>query len=193
MYREWAPGAVEAELIGDFNNWQGARMERDDFGTWTVKLPDGGPCVGGLWVVFDGMVGPMAAAAYRGVINGDVLTALSALLRCPLPPRLLAAAGAIPHNSRLKVRLRHPDGWWVDRIPAWARRATGACSAGLLADLMHHLCCRKCMCAEVQECMCACARCVMRPPAILAGPGRLLHCTLPAGWPAVPESMVGAQ
>ena len=41
MYREWAPGAAEAELIGDFNNWQGQAMQRDEFGTWSITLPDG--------------------------------------------------------------------------------------------------------------------------------------------------------
>lgn len=41
VYREWAPGAAEAQLIGDFNGWQGTPMERDDFGTWTLRLPDG--------------------------------------------------------------------------------------------------------------------------------------------------------
>lgn len=53
MYREWAPGAAEAQLIGDFNDWQGTAMERDAFGTWTLRLPDGeapgpapSPCVG---------------------------------------------------------------------------------------------------------------------------------------------------
>ena len=41
VYREWCPGATEAQLIGDFNNWQGGDMQRDDFGTWTLRLPDG--------------------------------------------------------------------------------------------------------------------------------------------------------
>lgn len=37
VYREWAPGAAEAQLIGDFNGWQPQAMERDDFGTWTIR------------------------------------------------------------------------------------------------------------------------------------------------------------
>ncbi|KAI7843063.1 hypothetical protein COHA_003235 [Chlorella ohadii] len=72
VYREWAPGAAEAQLIGDFNGWEGQPMERDDFGTWSISLPD----------------------------------------------------GAIPHGSKIKIKMRHPGGWWVDRIPAWARWAT---------------------------------------------------------------------
>ena len=31
---------------------------------------------------------------------------------------------AIAHGSRVKVRLQHPGGWWVDRVPAWIRWAT---------------------------------------------------------------------
>ena len=31
---------------------------------------------------------------------------------------------AIEHGSRVKVRLQHPGGWWVDRVPAWVRWAT---------------------------------------------------------------------
>lgn len=41
VYREWAPGAAEAQIIGDFNGWQPTPMERDDFGTWSVKLDEG--------------------------------------------------------------------------------------------------------------------------------------------------------
>ena len=42
VYREWCPAAAAAQLIGDFNNWSGAWMERDEFGVWKVVLPDGG-------------------------------------------------------------------------------------------------------------------------------------------------------
>jgi 1,4-alpha-glucan branching enzyme len=41
VYREWAPGAKAAALIGDFNNWEPAWMERDEWGVWSVELPDG--------------------------------------------------------------------------------------------------------------------------------------------------------
>lgn len=77
VYREWAPGAQEAAIIGDFNNWQPTPMTCDEWGVWSVVLPD-------------------------------------------------AADGtpAIPHRSRVKIRLRHPGGWWVDRLPAWIKWAT---------------------------------------------------------------------
>lgn len=39
----------EAQLIGDFNNWDGSKhnMERDQFGVWSIRLPD----VGGVAVI----------------------------------------------------------------------------------------------------------------------------------------------
>lgn len=33
---------------------------------------------------------------------------------------------AIPHGSRVKIRLQHPGGYFVDRIPAWIKWATVA-------------------------------------------------------------------
>ncbi|KAB1221286.1 1,4-alpha-glucan-branching enzyme 1, chloroplastic/amyloplastic [Morella rubra] len=48
MYREWAPGAKSAALIGDFNNWNPNAdiMTRNQFGVWEIFLPnnaDGSP------------------------------------------------------------------------------------------------------------------------------------------------------
>lgn len=41
-YREWAPGAVEAWLEGDFNQWKGDNyaMKKDNFGVFSIFLPD---------------------------------------------------------------------------------------------------------------------------------------------------------
>lgn len=41
-YREWAPGALQLRVIGDFNNWDrwGHPMVRDAFGVWSLFLPD---------------------------------------------------------------------------------------------------------------------------------------------------------
>jgi 1,4-alpha-glucan branching enzyme len=41
-YREWAPGAIQLRLIGDFNNWDrfGHPLVRDQFGVWSLFLPD---------------------------------------------------------------------------------------------------------------------------------------------------------
>ncbi len=43
MYREWAPGAANAQLIGDFNGWNGTegQMTRDKFGVWEIRIPHG--------------------------------------------------------------------------------------------------------------------------------------------------------
>ncbi|OQO00056.1 1,4-alpha-glucan-branching enzyme [Cryoendolithus antarcticus] len=40
-YREWAPNAMRAYLIGDFNGWNrdSHEMKRDDFGVWEIVLP----------------------------------------------------------------------------------------------------------------------------------------------------------
>lgn len=47
-YREWAPGAHSAALVGDFNSWDpnADRMSKDDLGVWEIFLPnntDGSP------------------------------------------------------------------------------------------------------------------------------------------------------
>lgn len=65
VYREWCPPAKQAWLIGEFNNWEGTPMVRDEFGVHSCELP----------------------------------------------------AGSIPHDSLIKVRLQHYDGWTVDRLP----------------------------------------------------------------------------
>ncbi|XP_056177126.1 1,4-alpha-glucan-branching enzyme 1, chloroplastic/amyloplastic-like isoform X2 [Syzygium oleosum] len=42
VYHEWAPAAQEAQLIGDFNGWDGSdhNMEKNQFGVWTIRVPD---------------------------------------------------------------------------------------------------------------------------------------------------------
>ncbi|CAA0830114.1 1-4-alpha-glucan-branching enzyme 2-2-chloroplastic/amyloplastic [Striga hermonthica] len=67
VYREWAPAAQEAEIIGDFNGWNGSghKMTKNQFGVWSIRIPDvgGNPAIphksrvkfrfkhgGGVWV-----------------------------------------------------------------------------------------------------------------------------------------------
>lgn len=43
-YREWAPAAKAVALVGEFNGWEpreGDWAVRDDFGVWSLFLPDG--------------------------------------------------------------------------------------------------------------------------------------------------------
>ncbi|AED90637.1 1, 4-alpha-glucan branching enzyme protein soform SBE2.2 precursor [Arabidopsis thaliana] len=74
-YREWAPGAKAASLIGDFNNWNSNAdiMTRNEFGVWEIFLPN----------------------------NTD-------------------GSPAIPHGSRVKIRMDTPSGI-KDSIPAWIK------------------------------------------------------------------------
>ncbi|XVF07723.1 hypothetical protein REPUB_Repub06bG0164300 [Reevesia pubescens] len=74
-YREWAPGAKSAALIGDFNNWNPNAdiMNRNEFGVWEIFLPN----------------------------NAD-------------------GSPAIPHGSRVKIRMETPSGI-KDSIPAWIK------------------------------------------------------------------------
>ena len=40
-FKEWAPGAKEVYLVGEFNNWdrRSHRLIRDGFGNWDIFLP----------------------------------------------------------------------------------------------------------------------------------------------------------
>ncbi|KZT12730.1 glycoside hydrolase family 13 protein [Laetiporus sulphureus 93-53] len=41
VYREWAPNAIKASLIGDFNEWnrESHPMAKDHFGVWEITVP----------------------------------------------------------------------------------------------------------------------------------------------------------
>lgn len=41
VYREWAPNALRAYLIGDFNNWDrdATPMTKNEFGVFEVTVP----------------------------------------------------------------------------------------------------------------------------------------------------------
>lgn len=41
MYREWAPNALRAYLIGDFNDWNrdATPMNKNEFGVFEVTVP----------------------------------------------------------------------------------------------------------------------------------------------------------
>ncbi|RYP81676.1 hypothetical protein DL769_001908 [Monosporascus sp. CRB-8-3] len=77
-YREWAPNAVEAYLIGDFNgwNWGSHPMKKNEYGVWEIVLPANG------------------------------------------------GQPAIPHNSKIKISMKTPQGERIDRLPAWIKYVT---------------------------------------------------------------------
>ncbi|KAL4966872.1 1,4-alpha-glucan branching enzyme GLC3 [Aspergillus stella-maris] len=68
-YREWAPNAVEASLVGDFNNWDitANPMTRNDFGVWEIALPasDGKAVIPHDSKVKIGLVTPSGERLYR--------------------------------------------------------------------------------------------------------------------------------
>lgn len=79
-YREWAPNAIKAYLMGDFNNWDKEShpmVSANAFGVWEIVLK----------------------------ANAD-------------------GSPAIPHDSKLKIRLVLPGNQDVYRIPAWSKRVT---------------------------------------------------------------------
>jgi 1,4-alpha-glucan branching enzyme len=47
VYREWAPNAKEANLIGDFNKWNRIShpMKKDQYGVWEIRVPPVSPGV----------------------------------------------------------------------------------------------------------------------------------------------------
>ncbi|KLO16363.1 glycoside hydrolase [Schizopora paradoxa] len=49
-YREWAPNAVEAVLIGDFNDWNRTKhpMKKDAYGVWEIIIPPASPGVAAI-------------------------------------------------------------------------------------------------------------------------------------------------
>jgi hypothetical protein len=49
---------------------------------------------------------------------------LSACLPACLPHTGPDGSPAIPHNSRVKIRLQSWHDWWCDRVPAWIKYAT---------------------------------------------------------------------
>lgn len=69
VYREWAPNAVEAQLVGDFNNWDVTThpMTKNDFGVWEITVPakDGVPAIPHDSKIKITMVTPSGERIYR--------------------------------------------------------------------------------------------------------------------------------
>ncbi|KAE8376919.1 pectin lyase fold/virulence factor [Aspergillus bertholletiae] len=69
VYREWAPNAVQAQLVGEFNNWDGKAhpMTKNDFGVWEVTVPavNGAPAIPHDSKIKISMVTPSGEQIYR--------------------------------------------------------------------------------------------------------------------------------
>ena len=63
VYREWAPAAAGAQLIGDFNDWHGTHMQRIEGGAWEVTIPDSECWAAGVLP----LAGP-SASPFAGVV-----------------------------------------------------------------------------------------------------------------------------
>lgn len=96
-YREWAPGAVAARLIGDFSKWLLRQYEH-----WLIILQ--------LADDWSHTANPMTKSAFG-------------VWECYVPPKK-AGVCAIPHDSMVKISMTTPSGDSIDRLPAWIRRVT---------------------------------------------------------------------
>ncbi|KAL8172169.1 hypothetical protein V2J09_023973 [Rumex salicifolius] len=113
VYREWAPAAQEAQLIGDFNGWDGSNhnMTKDEFGVWSIKIPhsDANPAIphnsrvkfrfkhgNGVWVdripawITYATVDPSKFAASYDGVYWDPTPAESYVFKYPRPPKTKA-------------------------------------------------------------------------------------------------------
>ncbi|KAG8862277.1 alpha-1,4-glucan branching enzyme [Tulasnella sp. 330] len=91
-YREWAPNAKEASLIGDFNGWNRSShpMERDEFGVWSITVPPKSP-------------------GEPAIPHDSKIKASSELLRLPIPACSISMV--IPSGERIE---RIPA--WIKRV-----------------------------------------------------------------------------
>ncbi|XP_047316567.1 1,4-alpha-glucan-branching enzyme 2-2, chloroplastic/amyloplastic-like [Impatiens glandulifera] len=87
-FREWAPGAKSAALIGDFNNWNPDAniMTKNDFGVWEVFLPNNS----------DGL--PAILHGSRVKIRMDTLTGIKDSIPAWIKYSV-QAPGEIPYNG----------------------------------------------------------------------------------------------
>ena len=104
-YREWAPGADEMYLTGDFNFWnrRSHKMKRKEGGVWEIFLPGrdtlkDGQRVGAI-VVKDGRELDRIPAYATRVIQDPQTTAWSAQLHVPEKPFQWTDAGFKPEKK----------------------------------------------------------------------------------------------
>lgn len=113
LFREWAPAALAASLVGEFNDWdtRAHRCAREEGGIWSIFLPDaedGTPAIAHESRYKLCLVIPGGAAASDGESLGD------------------------DECSRLGLATSSPPPRRVWRLPAWARFCRPAGSDGTL-------------------------------------------------------------
>lgn len=98
-YREWAPNATEARLIGEFSGSIALITQLNEAYYLWLSADD-----------WSHTANPMKKSAFG-------------IWECYVPP---APSGvcAIPHDSMIKISMTLPSGLSVDRIPTWLHRVT---------------------------------------------------------------------
>ncbi|KAG6830319.1 alpha-1,4-glucan branching enzyme [Tricholoma furcatifolium] len=106
VYREWAPNATEASLIGDFNKWNRIShpMKKNSFGIWEITVPPTSPGV--------------CAIPHDSKIKVSESSHLS-------PRRRTIVA---------QISMILPNGERIERLPAWIRRVTQDLSVSPVYD-----------------------------------------------------------
>ncbi|KAH9060979.1 glycoside hydrolase [Lactarius vividus] len=108
-YREWAPNAIEAVLIGDFSS--SPAQSQDSSGSLSSpQCPDD----------WNRTSHPLKKDKYG-------------VWEITLPPRSPGVC-AIPHDSKLKISMILPSGERIERLPAWIKRVTQDLSVSPVYD-----------------------------------------------------------
>jgi 1,4-alpha-glucan branching enzyme len=107
FYREWAPGAEQLFLTGDFNGWDRSShpLTRDDYGVWSLFIPNEGG----------------AALAHGGRVKVHVVSTSGARDRVPA---YVKRAVQDPHNHDFAGQFWDPAEPYVFRHATPARVAT---------------------------------------------------------------------
>lgn len=98
-YREWAPNATAARLIGEFSKWP-FPFRVSDLESWQLRHSDG----------WSHDANPMTKNPYG-------------VWECYVPPKSPGVC-AIPHDSMIKISMTMPSGQSIDRLPTWIQRVT---------------------------------------------------------------------
>jgi 1,4-alpha-glucan branching enzyme len=119
----WAPNARNVSLVGDFNDWQGARhpmRRRLDIGVWEIFIPDIGPGQAYKYRIVgaDGTVQPLKADPFA--FASELRPKTASLTSLPGKPDWGDAAhrahwaGVDPRREAISIYEVHPGSWQRD-------------------------------------------------------------------------------